>query len=70
MISLCLLCYLAFGVLLWELTTRGMSPYPNVEVSKVYETLANGYRLERPDDCPEKIYSTMRKCEEINRSTV
>jgi len=55
--------FLAFGVLLWELATQGMSPYPGVELSQVYEMLEKGHRMDRPDGCPENIYSMMRKCE-------
>ena len=54
---------LAFGVLLWELATQGMSPYPGVELSQVYEMLEKGHRMDRPDGCPENIYAMMRKCE-------
>ena len=52
----------AFGVLLWELATQGMSPYPGIELSQVYEMLEKGHRMDRPDGCPENIYSMMRKC--------
>ena len=69
MVSFYLHC-LAFGVLLWELATHGMSPYSAVKLAQIYEALANGYRLERPDGCPENVYSMMRKCEEINPSTL
>ena len=69
MISFNLLCCLAFGILLWELTTHGMSPYPDVKMPQMYDELAKGYRLNRPDGCPENIYSLMRKCEEIYSST-
>ena len=40
-----------------------MSPYPGVELSQVYEMLEKGHRMDRPDGCPENIYSMMRKCE-------
>ncbi|XP_013406670.1 Abelson tyrosine-protein kinase 2 isoform X2 [Lingula anatina] len=52
----------AFGVLLWELATYGMSPYPGVDLSEVYHLLERGYRMERPQGCPENIYLLMRKC--------
>jgi len=69
-VSFYLQCCLAFGVLLWEVTAHGKSPYPDVELSQVYEKLANGYRLDRPDGCPENIYSTMLKCEKINNKHI
>lgn len=52
----------AFGVLLWELATQGMSPYPGIELSQVYEMLEKGHRMDRPDGCPENIYTMMRRC--------
>ena len=52
----------AFGVLLWELATYGMSPYPGVELSQVYELLESGYRMQCPEGCPPAIYDLMREC--------
>ncbi|KAM4635293.1 tyrosine-protein kinase ABL1 isoform 2-T2 [Polymixia lowei] len=52
----------AFGVLLWEIATYGMSPYPGIDLSQVYELLENNYRMERPEGCPEKVYELMKAC--------
>ncbi|XP_032088778.1 tyrosine-protein kinase ABL1 isoform X3 [Thamnophis elegans] len=52
----------AFGVLLWEIATYGMSPYPGIDLSQVYELLEKDYRMERPEGCPEKVYELMREC--------
>jgi len=52
----------AFGVLLWELATYGMSPYPGVELSQVYELLETGYRMQCPEGCPPAVYKLMRRC--------
>ncbi|OON23782.1 hypothetical protein X801_00303, partial [Opisthorchis viverrini] len=53
----------AFGVVLWELATYGLSPYPGVELHDVYHLLEKGYRMERPHGCPEAVYSIMLRCE-------
>lgn len=53
----------AFGVLLWEIATYGMSPYPGIDLSQVYELLEKDYRMDRPEGCPEKVYELMRACE-------
>ena len=53
----------AFGVLLWELATYGMSPYPGIDLSQVYEMLESGYRMPCPDGCPQEVYDMMKKCE-------
>lgn len=54
---------LAFGVLLWEIATYGMSPYPGIDLSQVYDLLEKGYRMEQPEGCPPKVYELMRACE-------
>lgn len=63
MLMLHLLCLIAFGVLLWEIATYGMSPYPGIDLSQVYELLEKDYRMDRPEGCPEKVYELMRACE-------
>uniref|UniRef100_A0A8C9RI78 Tyrosine-protein kinase n=1 Tax=Scleropages formosus TaxID=113540 RepID=A0A8C9RI78_SCLFO len=52
----------AFGVLLWEIATYGLSPYPGIDLSQVYELLEKDYRMDRPEGCPEKVYELMRAC--------
>ncbi|XP_011603227.2 tyrosine-protein kinase ABL1 isoform X2 [Takifugu rubripes] len=52
----------AFGVLLWEIATYGMSPYPGIDLSLVYELLEKDYRMDRPEGCPEKVYELMTAC--------
>ncbi|KAG7499017.1 tyrosine-protein kinase ABL1 isoform X2 [Solea senegalensis] len=58
----------AFGVLLWEIATYGMSPYPGIDLSQVYELLEKDYRMDRPEGCPEKVYELMRACWRWNPS--
>ncbi|KAM8916665.1 tyrosine-protein kinase receptor TYRO3 isoform 2-T2 [Spinachia spinachia] len=52
----------AFGVTMWEVLTRGQTPYPGVENSEVYEFLIRGERLKRPSDCRQDIYEVMHSC--------
>ena len=52
----------AFGILLWEIATYGMSPYPGVELNEVYQLLESGYRMECPPGCPVRIYDLMKQC--------
>ncbi|XP_076845800.1 tyrosine-protein kinase ABL2 isoform X2 [Brachyhypopomus gauderio] len=52
----------AFGVLLWEIATYGMSPYPGIDLSQVYDLLEKGLRMEQPEGCPPKVYELMRAC--------
>ncbi|XP_053191926.1 tyrosine-protein kinase receptor TYRO3 [Scomber japonicus] len=52
----------AFGVTMWEIMTRGQTPYPGVENSEIYEYLIKGERLKKPADCREDIYELMHSC--------
>uniref|UniRef100_A0A8C5A6G1 Tyrosine-protein kinase receptor TYRO3 n=1 Tax=Gadus morhua TaxID=8049 RepID=A0A8C5A6G1_GADMO len=52
----------AFGVTMWEVLTRGQTPYPGVENSEVYEYLIKGERLKQPPDCRDDIYELMHSC--------
>ncbi|GMR31579.1 hypothetical protein PMAYCL1PPCAC_01774 [Pristionchus mayeri] len=52
----------AFGVLLWEIATCGMAPYPGVELSNVYSLLEKGFRMDQPHGCPTNVYMLMLQC--------
>ncbi|XP_066525342.1 tyrosine-protein kinase receptor TYRO3 [Hoplias malabaricus] len=52
----------AFGVTMWEIMSRGQTPYPGVENSEIYEYLIKGERLKQPPDCPDNIYEIMHSC--------
>lgn len=45
----------AFGVTMWEIMTRGQTPYPGVENSEIYEFLIKGERLKKPPDCRDDM---------------
>ncbi|KAK2152664.1 hypothetical protein LSH36_322g03037 [Paralvinella palmiformis] len=52
----------SFGVLMWELMTRGTTPYPDVDVFDLRTFLAEGRRLPKPKYCPEHVYTIMTDC--------
>ncbi|XP_061393241.1 proto-oncogene tyrosine-protein kinase receptor Ret, partial [Musca vetustissima] len=52
----------AFGVLCWELITLGASPYPGIPVQNLYHLLKSGYRMEKPENCSDEIYSLVQSC--------
>uniref|UniRef100_A0A1I8C3K1 Tyrosine-protein kinase n=1 Tax=Meloidogyne hapla TaxID=6305 RepID=A0A1I8C3K1_MELHA len=52
----------AFGVLLWEIFSYGMAPYPGVELGSVIGLLEKNFRLERPTDCPDSVHRLMLQC--------
>lgn len=61
-LCVCACGYAAFGILLWEIATYGMSPYPGVDLTDVYHMLESGYRMECPPGCPARVYELMRQC--------
>ncbi|KAM9536780.1 macrophage-stimulating protein receptor-like isoform 1-T1 [Salvelinus alpinus] len=52
----------SFGVLMWELLTRGASPYPEVDPYDITQFLLKGRRLPQPQFCPDALYSIMLEC--------
>ncbi|XP_041445114.1 macrophage stimulating 1 receptor L homeolog isoform X3 [Xenopus laevis] len=52
----------SFGVLLWELMTRGAPPYPDVDAYDITRYLFRGRRLAQPEYCPNPLYSLMLSC--------
>ncbi|XP_055926559.1 proto-oncogene tyrosine-protein kinase ROS-like isoform X2 [Argiope bruennichi] len=52
----------AFGVLLWEVITLGMQPYPARSNMEVLYYVRSGGCLDRPDNCPDELYQIMTDC--------
>lgn len=52
----------SFGVILYELFSYGKVPYASMSNSEVLEEINKGYRLPKPETCPEVIYEMMLKC--------
>ncbi|CAF0773881.1 unnamed protein product [Adineta ricciae] len=53
----------SFGVLLWELLSRGKTPYPGIDNADIFTYVKNGYRLPQPTYCPPLLYkSAMSVC--------
>jgi len=51
----------SFGVLMWELLSRGQTPYQGIQ-EEVFQFLEKGKRLERPKGCPDKLWRLMKQC--------
>lgn len=51
----------SFGILLWELYSYGRVPYPRVPLADVVQHVEKGYRMERPESCPEYVYNIMKQ---------
>ncbi|XP_072025627.1 uncharacterized protein [Amphiura filiformis] len=52
----------SYGVLFWEIFTRGDLPYSKIENKDLYYYLVDGHRLECPEYCPKQIYEVMFDC--------
>ncbi|NWI09117.1 MERTK kinase, partial [Crypturellus soui] len=52
----------AFGITMWEIATRGMTPYPGVQNHEIYEYLFHGHRLKKPEGCLDELYDVMSAC--------
>ena len=52
----------SFGVVMWELFALGETPYVGYSGSDVAKYVTNGYRLEAPSECDDRIYMLMRHC--------
>ncbi|KAM9847946.1 tyrosine-protein kinase Mer [Aulostomus maculatus] len=52
----------AFGVTMWEIATRGMTPYPGIQNHEIYDYLLEGHRLKQPSDCLDDLYEIMYSC--------
>ncbi|KAL3851745.1 hypothetical protein ACJMK2_015458 [Sinanodonta woodiana] len=52
----------SYGVVLWELMTRGVNPYPEVDNWDIVRYLKKGRRLPQPQYCPDQLFTVMQKC--------
>ncbi|XP_026090026.1 macrophage colony-stimulating factor 1 receptor isoform X1 [Carassius auratus] len=53
----------SYGVLLWEIFSLGMSPYPNVVIdAQFYKMIKDGYHMPQPDFAPQEMYTIMKMC--------
>ncbi|KAG8514578.1 Tyrosine-protein kinase receptor TYRO3, partial [Galemys pyrenaicus] len=52
----------AFGVTMWEIMTRGQTPYAGIENAEIYNYLIGGNRLKQPPECMEDVYELMYQC--------
>ncbi|KAK0396782.1 hypothetical protein QR680_001851 [Steinernema hermaphroditum] len=52
----------AFGNLMWEVTTRGWTPWEGDSKKELQQKLHNGERLSKPAFCPVEIYRDIMLC--------
>jgi proto-oncogene tyrosine-protein kinase Met len=55
----------SYGVVLWELMTRGVCPYPEVDNWDIVKYLKLGRRMLQPSYCPDALYGLMLRCWDV-----
>ncbi|XP_013104155.2 insulin-like receptor [Stomoxys calcitrans] len=52
----------SYGVVLWEMATLASQPYQGLGNDQVLRYVIDGGVMERPENCPDKLYTLMQKC--------
>lgn len=52
----------AYGIVVYEVLTRGQTPYKGLTNQQVWKKVCGGYRLERPPLTPDELYEIMMYC--------
>lgn len=52
----------SFGVVVWEVFSLGDLPFGTHRNEQIGKLLKDGQRLEQPEDCPDDVYSLMKRC--------
>ncbi|CAH2040359.1 unnamed protein product, partial [Iphiclides podalirius] len=52
----------SYGVLMWEIFSKGDTPYAGMSNSRAREKIDAGYRMPAPEGCSEDVYNLMLRC--------
>jgi c-src tyrosine kinase len=51
----------SFGICLWELFSFGTMPYPTMSNEDAVNRVLKGYRMDKPEGCPDEVYEIMQR---------
>ncbi|KAH8324484.1 hypothetical protein KR074_008389 [Drosophila pseudoananassae] len=52
----------SFGIVLWEMFSLAMVPYPGIDQNQIFQKLSDGYRMEKPPYANQELYDIMLEC--------
>ena len=52
----------SFGIVLYEIITKGGTPYHDMTNAEVLSKIDKGYRMPQPPNCDAKYYNIMKEC--------
>ncbi|CAG9764513.1 unnamed protein product [Ceutorhynchus assimilis] len=59
----------SFGIVLWEMATLASQPYQGLSNEQALRFIMDGGFMERPENCPDKLYYIMRLCWNLKPSS-
>ncbi|CAH1248736.1 FGFR4 [Branchiostoma lanceolatum] len=52
----------SFGIVLYEISSLGGNPFPDVPPGELKDRLQAGHRMAKPERCPQAMYGVMMQC--------